>query len=320
MKAIVQHAYGSPERVLRLEDVERPSVADKQVLVRVLASSVNAGDWRRVRASPAFIRLIGGFRKPKEPLLGGDAAGVVEEVGPGDTDLKPGDEVFGIARPAFAEYLCGENFMLKPANLSFEQAAAVPIAGVTALQALRVHGNVQPGQRVLINGAGGGVGTFAVQIAKALGAEVTAVTSAANLDLVASIGADHVVDYGRENFTRSEQRYELIVDIGGNQPFRGLRRCLAPAGRIVMVGAGKGRFGVLSRIAGAKIRARLGQPVVFFIAYGPYAEQLTTLKEWIEAGKITPVIDRTYPLSGVAEALDYVQTERARGKVVIKVS
>jgi NADPH:quinone reductase-like Zn-dependent oxidoreductase len=323
MRAIVQHRYGKPEDVLELRhDVDKPQVGDNQVLVRVSATSVNSGDWRRVYASPKFLRLIAGLRTPKNPLLGGDAAGVVEEVGPGDTDLRMGDEVFGIRTGAFAEYVCSVNFVVRPANLSLEQAAAVPIAGVTALQALREKGNVKAGERVVINGAGGGVGTFAVQIAKAFGAEVTAVTSNDKLDLLRSIGADHVIDYNSEDFTKGSERYDLIVDIGGNRSFRALSRCLAaPNGRIVMVGAGKGTVGVLGRLIGGKIRKSvLKQPVTFFIANGPYREQLMTLRELIEQGKVTPVIDRSYPLTDIAQAITYAATEKTRGKIVISVS
>jgi NADPH:quinone reductase-like Zn-dependent oxidoreductase len=321
MKAIIQHRYGKPEDVLELrDDVDKPQVGEKQVLVRVLATSVNSGDWRRVYASPAFLRLVAGVRAPKQRLLGGDAAGVVEQVGRGDTDLMVGDEVFGIRTGAFAEYVSGRSFVRKPTNLSFEHAAAVPIAGVTALQALREKGKVQPRERVLINGAGGGVGSFAVQIAKALGAEVTAVTSSDKVDLVRSIGADDVVDYTRDNFTRGSGRYDLIVDIGANHSFRALSRCLAPKGRIVMVGAGKGTFGVLGRLVGAKFRKSvLKQPLVSFIANGPYEEQLATLRELIETGKVTPVIDRSYPLGDIAQAITYAATEKARGKVVITI-
>jgi NADPH:quinone reductase-like Zn-dependent oxidoreductase len=322
VKAIVQRRYGKPEDVLELrDDIEKPQVGEKQVLVRVVATSINSGDWRRVYASPKFLRLVAGFRGPKEPLLGGDAAGIVEQVGAGHDDLMVGDEVFGIRSGAFAEYVAGQSFVRKPTNLSLEHAAAVPIAGVTAVQALREKGNVQPGERVLINRAGGGVGTFAVQIAKALGAYVTAVTSTGKLDLVRSLGPDQVIDYSRENFTKGGERYDLIIDMGSNQPFRALRRCLTPSGRIVMVGAGKGFFGPFGRFAGGRIRRSrlLNQPLITFIAYGPYQDQLTTLKELIEAGKVTPVIDRNYSLADIAQAITYAATERARGKVVIGV-
>jgi NADPH:quinone reductase-like Zn-dependent oxidoreductase len=321
MRAIVQNGYGEPGRVLAFAEVDRPVPGENQLLVRVVATSANAGDWRRVYATPFFIRMMIGLRSPKKPQeIGGDAAGVVEAVGPGDTALKIGDEVFGIRSGAFAEYVAGQNFVRKPANLTFEQAATVPIAGVTALQALQKHGNVQPGQKVLINGAGGGVGTFAVQIAKALGAETTAVTSTDKLELMRTLGADHVVDYTRDDFTRGGGKYDLIVDIGGNHTVRAMRRVLSDGGKLVMTGAGHGRFGVMGRVFGGSIRKRLGQPLVFYIATGPYQEQLTTLREMIEAGKVAPVVDRTYALSDVAEAMRYIRSEKARGKVAITVA
>lgn len=318
MKAIVQHRYGQPEDVLELrDDVEKPVPSDDRALVRVRASSVNAGDWRRVRATPFMVRLIDGVRKPKTPGLGGDAAGVVEAVGKDVTDLKVGDEVYGVRTGAFAEYLTSRMFVAKPANLTFEQAAAVPVAGITALQALRDHGHLQPGQKVLINGSGGGVGTFAVQIANALGGEVTAVTSTANVDLIRSIGANRVIDYTREDFTRSGQRYDLVVDIGGTPSLGACRRAVTPGGRLVLVGAGKGAAGPLGRMVVGLVRSRvLRQRITAFIAK-VNTEDLVTLRELIEAGKVTPVIDRTFPLSEVAEAIRYVETEHARGKVVI---
>ena len=239
MKAVRHVGYGDPQRATTLGDVEKPVATGKQVLVRVVASSINSGDWRAVYASPWWIRLISGFRRPRDAALGGDAAGVVEAVGPDAVDLNPGDEVYGIRGGALAEFVSGENFVRKPANLSFEQAGAVPIAGVTALQALQKHGNVQPGQKVVINGAGGGVGTFAVQIAKALGAEVTAVTSSDKVALVRSLGADHVIDYSREDFTRDRNHsFDLVIDVGANRSVRDMRRLLAPGGRIIAVGAG----------------------------------------------------------------------------------
>jgi NADPH:quinone reductase-like Zn-dependent oxidoreductase len=320
MKAIVQHRYGRPEDVLELrDDVEKPVPADDRVLVRVRASSVNAGDWRRVLADPFIVRLVDGLRKPKVAGLGGDAAGVVEAVGKDVTDLRVGDEVYGIRTGAYAEYLTSKMFVLKPANLTFEQAAAVPVAGITALQALRDKGGVTAGQKVLINGAGGGVGTFAVQIAKAFGAQVTAVTSTANLELVRSIGADHVIDYSRQDFTKGDERYDVVVDIGGTPSLSACRRALTPEGMLVVVGAGKGVAGALGRMAGWLIRGRiLRQRVVGFIA-NVNTQDLVALRELIEAGKVTPVIDRTFSLSQVPEALRYVETERASGKVVITI-
>jgi NADPH:quinone reductase-like Zn-dependent oxidoreductase len=320
MKAVHHVGYGDPAKATTLTDIERPVPTEKQVLVRVLASSINSGDWRAVYAAPGFVRLISGFRRPRDPALGGDAAGIVEAVGADRTDLQIGDEVYGIRGGALAEYVAGQSFVRKPANLSFEEAGAVPIAGVTALQALQKYGKVRPSQKVLVNGAGGGVGTFAVQIAKALGAEVTAVTSTDKLELARSLGADHVVDYTREDFTTSGQRYDLIVDVGANRSVREMRRALADGGKMVMVGAGRGSVAVLGRIIGGFIRKRLGQPTIFFYAGGPYEEQLATLREMIEAGKVRPVIERTYPLTEVADALRYVATEKARGKVAITVA
>jgi NADPH:quinone reductase-like Zn-dependent oxidoreductase len=318
MKAIVQHSYGPPD-VLRLEDVDKPAVPDDSVLVRVRASSVNAGDWRRVRAAPFIVRLVEGIRRPRDPLLGGDGAGQVEAVGKEVTDLHVGDEVFGVRSGAFAEYVSGRNFVPKPTSLTFEEAAAVPIAGLTALQAIRDKGKLRPGQRVLVNGAGGGVGTFVVQLAKAFGADVTAVTTTANLELLRSIGANHVIDYTREDFTRGEQRYDLILDVGGTPSLAAQRRALTPHGTLVLVGAGKGAGGPMASLLAALVRSRLlRQRVVSFIAKVD-REDLVTLKELIDAGKVTPVIDRTYPLAETADALRYLETGHARGKVVVTV-
>ena len=321
MRAIVQPRYGAPEAVLELrDDVEMPTVAIGSVLVRVRAASVNAGDWRRVRASPLLVRLTEGIRRPRVTALGADAAGVVEAVGRDVTHVKPGDAVFGIRTGAFAEYVSGRNFVPKPTNVTFAQAAAVPVAGITALQAVRDKGVVKAGQRVLVNGAGGGVGTFAVQIAKALGASVTGVTSTANLDLVRSIGADHVIDYTREDFTSSGQRYDVIVDVGGNRSLADCRRTLTRDGTFVAVGAGQGNGGPMGRLIGGTLRSRLlKQRVEVFIA-AVEKDDLLTLKELIEAGKVRPIVDRTYPLSQTAEALRYVEEGRARGKVVIAIA
>jgi NADPH:quinone reductase-like Zn-dependent oxidoreductase len=317
MRAILQDRYGSPD-LLKLAEVDKPALEDDSVLVRVRASSVNAGDWRQVRANPWFIRLIGGLRRPRDPLVGADAAGVVEAAGADVTDLHPGDEVMGIRSGAFAEYVCGANFVPKPANLSFEQAAAVPIAASTALQALRDHGKVQPGQRVLVNGAGGGVGTFAVQLAKHFGADVTAVTNTDSIDLARSLGADRVVDYTREDFTKAGP-YDLILDVGGNRSIASMRRALTSGGILVLIAAAKGGFGVLGRIAAAAIRARLlKQRVKFFVA-AVSKDDMNLLKELIEAGKVTPVIDRTYPLDEVPKALHRIEQGHARGKIVITI-
>ncbi|HEX5578322.1 MAG TPA: NAD(P)-dependent alcohol dehydrogenase, partial [Candidatus Limnocylindria bacterium] len=309
--------YGSPDH-LRLAEVDRPTAGEGQVLVRVVAASVNAGDWRRVRARPWLVRTAEGWRRPKSPLFGADAAGVVEGVGVGAMDLHVGDEVMGIRTGAFAEYVAGANFVPKPRNASFQQAAAVPIAGVTALQALRDHGGLQAGQRVLINGAGGGVGSFAVQIARAMGAEVTAVTSADNLEQLRSLGAHHVIDYAREDATQGGS-YDLVVDTGGTPSIGRLREALAPEGTLVLVAAAKGGVGVLGRIAAGAFRGRvLKQRVRFFIADVSKAD-LLSLKELIEAGKLRPCIDRTYPLAETGAALRYLETGHAHGKVVITI-
>ena len=317
MKAVMQRSYGSPD-LLRLEEIEVPVPSNEQVLVRVHAASVNASDYHTVRAAMFAVRLISGLRAPREPRVGGDAAGVVEAVGVNVTDLKPGDEVFGSRAGAFAEYVSGRTFVPKPANLTFEQAAAIPGAGVTALQALRDHGGIQAGQRVLVNGAGGGVGTFAVQLAKAFGAEVTATTRSESVELVRSLGADEVIDYTREDFTRLGRRWDLIVDVGGATPLPRMRRAVAPGGTLVIVGAAKTFGGPIGRLVSGMFRSRiLRQRVRVFIA-SVKREDLVTLKELAEAGKLTPVIDRTYPLDQTPAAL--LHAERgARGKVVITV-
>jgi NADPH:quinone reductase-like Zn-dependent oxidoreductase len=317
MKAIVKDRYGSPD-VLKLEDVDRPALTDASVLVRVRAASVNAHDWHMLRGKPYLARLSEGFRAPKERQLGLDVAGIVEEVGNDVTHVKPGDKVFGSRYGAFAEYVSGKNMVPMPAGLTFEQAAAVPTAGQTALQGLRDHGAIQAGQRVLIVGAGGGVGTFAVQIAKALGAEVTAVTSTKSLELVRSIGADEVIDYMRDDFTRATQRYDLILDVGGTRRLSAMRRVLTPTGRIVMVAPQPGQWiGPVARLLGAIITTRLGRkPARAFLAQ-PSKDDLLVLSELIESGTVTPVIDRTYPFDQIPEAIRYVEAGHAQGKVVI---
>ncbi len=319
MKAIVQDGYGSPASVLRLTELDLPPVNDDQVLVRVHAASVNSGDWRRVAASPSLVRLMEGIRAPKTPRLGGDAAGIVEAVGKDVTHLNPGDEVYGYRTGAFGEYVAGRMFAPKPVNLDFQQAAAVPIAAGTALEAVRDKGELQAGQRVLITGAGGGVGTYAVQIAKALGGHVTAVTRADNLEFIRSIGADEAIGYGAGDFTRTSERYDLLVDIAARTRLSKLRWLLTPEGTLVRVGAGHGTMGVVGGLVAAQIRSRLlGQRVVTLLA-DVTQEHLATLKEMIEAGKITPVIDRTFTLADVPAAVAYAEQERARGKIVISV-
>lgn len=321
MKAIVQDRYGS-SRVLALRDLEMPAIGDDGVLVQVRASSVNAMDWHLIRGRPYLARLMTGVRAPKRAVPGSDVAGVVAAIGTGVTELRPGDEVFGARAGAFAEYVAGRerNFVVKPANLSFEQAAAIPIAAITALQALRDKGQVQAGQHVLILGAGGGVGTFAVQLAKAYGAEVTAATRTSNLDMVRSIGADEVIDYTRENATRSGRQYDLILDVGGYESIRDLSRTVAPGGTVVLVGAGNANsLAIVLQLLAVALRSRLrGQRMQSLLASVTRAD-LLVLGELAAAGKIAPVIDRTYPLREAAEAVRYVETGQVRGKVVITV-
>jgi NADPH:quinone reductase-like Zn-dependent oxidoreductase len=319
MKAIQFHRYGSPE-VLQLEDLEMPTVADEAVLVRVKAASVNALDWHRMRGQPVLVRMTGGFRSPKTASLGVDASGVVEAVGKDVTHLQPGDEVYGVRTGAFGEYVSGRTFGLKPANFSFEQAAAMPVAAVTALQGLRDKGRLQAGQCVLVNGASGGVGHFAVQIAKALGAEVTGVTSTGNVEMVRSLGADHVVDYTREDFTKQRGAYDLVFDVAGSRSLRSTRRVLAPTGTFLVVGGPAGRvIQPMDRMVGGLVMSRfVSQRVLGFIA-DVTLEDLAALKGLAEAGKLTPAIDRTYSLDQVPEAMRYVEQGHTRGKVVITI-
>jgi NADPH:quinone reductase-like Zn-dependent oxidoreductase len=320
MKAIVQDRYGPPE-VLELRDVERPAVGDGDVLVRVRAASVNPQDWHLMRASPFVVRATGtGLRAPTNPIRGTDAAGEVEAVGKDVTRLRPGDEVFGWCQGAFAEYVCADerHFVPKPADLSFESAAALPLAGCTALQGLRDTGAVEPGQHVLIIGAGGGVGTFAVQIAKELGCRVTGVCSTAKLDLVRSLGTDHVIDYTQEDFTRGEQRYDLILQLAGTASPSACRRALTPTGTLAL-SSGEGRFAGIDRVLRALVSSPLVRQRLRPFLTKETTEDLVALAELVEAGKVTPVIDRTYPLSGVPEAIAYLEEGHARGKVVITV-
>jgi NADPH:quinone reductase-like Zn-dependent oxidoreductase len=320
MKAIIKDRYGSPD-VLRIEEVDKPQLTgDDAILVRVRATSLNAHDWHMLRGKPYVARLGEGFRTPKERQLGLDVAGIAEEVGANVTDVKLGDAVFGSRYGAFAEYVSSRTMVPMPAGLTFEQAAAVPTAGMTALQGLRDRGQVKPGERVLVNGAGGGVGTFAVQIAKALGAGVTAVTSAKNLEMARSIGADEVVDYTLDDFTRGSRRYDLILDVGGNARLSSMRRVLTPSGRIVMVAPQPGQWiGPIARILGAIITTRFGsRPAGTFLAE-PNRDDLLMLKELIEAGKVRPVIDRTYRFDQIAEGIRYLESGAAAGKIVISV-
>ncbi|HEY2103726.1 MAG TPA: NAD(P)-dependent alcohol dehydrogenase [Chthoniobacterales bacterium] len=322
MKAIVHCEYGSPD-VLKLEDVEKPVPTDNQLLVRVRAASINPLDLT-IRG-PWLLRPLSGLRKPKETRSGVDYAGVVEAVGKNVTSFKTGDEVFGGKTGALAEYICvlaDRSVVLKPANMTFEQAAAVPVAAITALQGLRDKGKIQAGQKVLVNGASGGVGTFAVQIAKSFGTEVTGVCSTRNVDLVRSIGADHVIDYTREDFTKSDQRYDLIFDLVGNHSFSQRRRILNQNGICVMAGVGGAGWhdGIVMRLVGelnAYVRSRFGsQKFVAYIAQFN-KKDMTFLADLMQSGKITPVIDRTYKFNQTADALGYLEQGHARGKVVI---
>jgi NADPH:quinone reductase-like Zn-dependent oxidoreductase len=323
MKAVVRNRFGSPD-VLELQDIDKPEVTDDGVLVRVRAASVNPADWYGVSGTPLVARMEMGLLKPKSNRLGIDFAGTVEAVGRDVTQFQPGDEVFGGRNGAFAEYVCvsaDRAVALKPANLTFEQAAAVPVAALTALQGLRDKGQLQPGQKVLINGASGGVGTFAVQIAKALGAEVTGVCSTRNVELVRSLGADHVVEYSQEDFTRTDQRYDLMLDIAGSKSWSACRRVLKPQATLVMVGAPKGNrlMGPLSHIVKVRLASlRSKRKAVFFIAKLT-KEDMTAMRELLEAGKVTPAIDRCYELSEIAEAFRYMGEGHARAKVVVTV-
>jgi NADPH:quinone reductase-like Zn-dependent oxidoreductase len=327
MKAIRYYRYGPPD-VLELQDIDMPAVGDDEVLVRVRAASVNPLDWHFMRGAPYLLRAMAGLSRPRASAarLGADMAGSVEAVGANVTEFRPGDQVFGGLddRGTLAEYISIRQdaaVLAKPTRLTFEQAASVPVAGCTALQALRDKGQVRPGHKVLINGASGGVGTFAVQLAKAFGAEVTGVCSTQNAELVASIGADQVIDYAREDFTRAGCRYDLLVDIAGNRTLAETRRVLAPKGVLVGVGGpNKGRWiGPLGRsVRMALLSPAVSQRMVFFLARQNKAD-LAVLRELLEAGKVTPVVDRTYPLSEVAEAIGYLEEGHARGKVAITV-
>jgi NADPH:quinone reductase-like Zn-dependent oxidoreductase len=324
MKAIVCTKYGSPD-VLQIQELARPAPKDDEVLIKIHAASINSRDWRMMRANPFFIRLMpGGFLHPKNKILGADVAGQVEAVGRYVKQFKPGDEVFGYlpsatGRGTFAEYVCAnENAItLKPANLSFEQAAAVPVAALTALQGLRDKGNIQPGQKVLINGASGGVGTFAVQIAKAFGAEVTAVCSTRNLEMARSIGADHVIDYTREDFTRNGQHYDLILAANGYHPISDYLRALSAEGTYVVAGGSMLQL-FQAAIQGQRISKAESQKT-YVASLVQNQKDLSFMKELLKDGKVVPVIDGCYPLSKTAQAFQYYEKVHARGKIVITV-
>jgi NADPH:quinone reductase-like Zn-dependent oxidoreductase len=320
MKAIVYTKYGPPD-VLQLEEVEKPTPKADEVLINVHAASVNAADWHLLTADIFLVRFMtGGLLKPKNPRLGSDVAGRVEAVGANVKQFRPGDEVFGFGDGAFAEYACAREgaVVLKPANVSFEEAAAVPVAAITALQGLRDQGRIQPGQKVLIQGAAGGVGTFAVQLAKALGAEVTAVCSTRNLDQARTLGADHVIDYTKADFTKNGQHYDLILGVNGYHPLADYQRALQPKGIYVMAGGTPAQIfqaillGPWMSMAGGK---KLGG-----VSAQPKQQDLTFLKELLETGKVKPVLDRRYPLAKTPEALRYLGAGHARGKVVITVA
>jgi NADPH:quinone reductase-like Zn-dependent oxidoreductase len=318
MKAIVCSKYGSPD-VLKLEDVEAPATADDLVLVRVRAASVNPADWYGV-SGPLIVRPSTGLLKPRSDRTGIDFAGTVESVGKDVSHVRPGDEVFGARSGALAELVTVRDAVVpKPPNISFEEAAAVPVAAITALQGLRDKGQLQAGQKVLINGASGGVGTFAVQIAKVLGAEVTGVCSTRNVELVRSLGADHVVDYTREDFTRSDRRYDLLLDVAGSRSWSELRRVLAPQATVVIVGAQKRKvLGPIGHIVRLRVASLLrgSQKAVFFIAKTNRAD-MEILRELLESGKVKPVVDRRYDLADTADAFRYLGEGHAQGKIVV---
>lgn len=322
MKAVVYTAYGSPD-VLQLKEVEKPAPRDHEVLVRVHAASVNAADLHHLRGDPFLLRLQAGLLKPKKQILGADIAGRVEAVGSNVKRLQAGDEVFGdlsaCGLGGFAEYVAvpEQALVLKPTRMTFEQAAAVPMAAVTALQGLRDSGQIQPGHKVLINGASGGVGTFAVQLAKAYGAEVTAVCSTSKVDLVRSLGADHVIDYTREDFTRNGQRYDLIVAVNGYHSIAAYKRALTPGGTYVMSGGTTPQM--FQAILLGPWMSRTGSNKMGNLLARPSTEDLACVKAFVEAGNVVSVIDRSYPLSEVAEAIRYLEQGHARGKVVISV-
>lgn len=332
MRAILQERYGSADE-LRLQEVDQPVPGRNEVLVRVHAASVNARDWHVMRGDPYLARLalpaVMGWRGPKRKIRGTDFAGRVEAIGPEVDRFRPGDEVYGDlgdAHGAFAEYVCApaDQIEFKPGNLSFEQAATMPLAGSTALIGLRDLGQLQPGRSVLINGASGGVGTFAVQLGKALGAEVTAVCSTRNVDLVRSLGADHVIDYRTADFARAGRRYDVVLDLVGNRSLGQLRRVLSPGGTLVLSGGGTSRgrpglVGPMGLVIKGQAVARFSRERIVLLTATPRRELLTALRELAEAGEVVPVIDRTYPLSEVPEAIRYLEVEHARAKVAVTV-
>ena len=323
MKAIVYHNYGSPD-VLSLTEIEQPEPEENEVLIKVHAAAANPLDWHFMRGTPYVVRLITGFKKPKIGRLGADVAGTVEAIGKNVTRFKPGDQVFGSCRGAFAEYVCSHEQSLakKPENISFEQAASVPVAALTALQGLRDKGNIKSGQKVLINGASGGVGSFAVQIARSFGTEVTGVCSSRNVEMVRSIGAKQIIDYTQENFTRGEQQYDIILDTAGNHSLSAIRRVLNPGGIYLGVGGPSGRWkmGLTQTLMGNVLSLFVSQNFTSYIANANKAEDLLFMRDLIETGKVTPVIDKRYQLSEVPEAISYLEQGHSRGKIVVNVS
>jgi NADPH:quinone reductase-like Zn-dependent oxidoreductase len=323
MKAIRYYRYGSPE-VLQFEDVDKPELTDDSLLIRVKAASVNPLDFHLMRGTPYLVRLMSGISRPKSSGLGADMAGVVEAVGLNVSAFQPGDEVYGGGTGTLAEYVTRRHdkaVLRKPSNLTFEQAAAVPIAGFTALQALRDKAHVQAGQKVLVNGAGGGVGTFAVQIAKAYGASVTGVCSTAKVDMVRSIGADDVVDYTTDDVTASGRRYDVIIDMAGNWSLKQIKQLLAPAGILVGVGAPEGGkwIGPLAGLGKTAVASAASKQKLLSMLARQTRDDLAVLSGLLESGKVTPVIDRSYPLSEAAEAIGYLEAGHASGKVVVTI-
>jgi NADPH:quinone reductase-like Zn-dependent oxidoreductase len=324
MKAVIQDRYGSTD-TLEFREVERPVPAADEVLVRVRAAAVNAYDWHLMHGDPKIARLVLGLRAPKARIRGRDFAGLVEAVGSEVKELHPGDEVYGEADGAFAEFVCAKDGAVgpKPSGLTFEQAAAMPLAANTALIGLRDVAGVRPGQSVLVNGASGGVGTFAVQLAKAFGAEVTGVCRTRNLDLVRSLGADHVVDYTQEDFTRTGRRYDIVLDLVGNRSLGAFRRALTPTGTLVLSGGGVYEGGSVLGPMSLFLRRRLMSPFtrrrLLELPAKPGKENLAVLREFVESGQIAPVVERTYPLREAAEAIRHLEQEHARAKIVVTV-
>jgi NADPH:quinone reductase-like Zn-dependent oxidoreductase len=320
MRAITYTEYGPPD-VLHLTEIAKPTPKDNEVLIKVRAAALNALDWRLMRGKPVFIRpMIGGLRKPKITQPGVDVAGQIEAVGRNVTEFKPGDEVFGVGRGALAEYVCTveDKLALKPANISFEEAAAVPVAAITALQGLRDKGHIQPGQKVLVDGASGGVGTFAVQIAKSFGTEVTAVSSTGKLETARAMGADHCIDYTREDFTQSGQRYDLIIGANAHHSIFDYRRALGQNGIYVMAGGG-GWAQILQGMLVGPLLSMIGSKKLRFFMANVNNKDLVLLKDLLAARKVVPVIDRRYPLSEAVEAVRYLEKGHAGGKVIITV-